>query len=257
MTPAEPAPANLDPANLDLDTLLGFRESTERISAFLHKRLKDHLQALSPLLSPSRVLGKHAGGRADEALADLTSKFHHAGASLPFLVPEIDDEAVSSLTTTIQLHPYEYVHEAQGAKASRNITMTAPVRWIVTYGTEYSLSQVRAQLAGEGERRPLPVRQFIVSALAFQTVLARGVAASNLLQDLRYTISIQPLPGWDQMPLAILSIDLPSFRPPDDLLLTATRLSGVPAFIELIHHDALASFADPLRKQIEALATPV
>ena len=67
-------PQESPPPILNLDELLGFREQTERISGFLHKRLKEHLTALSPLLAPGRVLGKHSGGResssrADEALA--------------------------------------------------------------------------------------------------------------------------------------------------------------------------------------------
>jgi hypothetical protein len=248
MTPAEPAPSNLD-----LDTLLGYRESTERIAAFLHKRLKDHLQALSPLLSPARVFGKQ-GGRADEAIAEVTKKFHEVRASLSFLIPEIDEDTITSLNAAVQLHPFEYTHEAQSTKGSRPVAMTAPVRWVASFGTEYSLAQVRAHLSSEGERRPLPVRQFIVSALAFQTVLSRSTAAASLLRDLRYSASTQSTPGWEAMPVSVLAIEIPSFRPPDELLLTATRLSGVPSFIELIQPEAIASFADPLRKQLEELA---
>ena len=44
------------PSIMNLEELLGFREITERISSFLHKRLKDHLATLSPLLAPGRVL---------------------------------------------------------------------------------------------------------------------------------------------------------------------------------------------------------
>jgi hypothetical protein len=51
--------------------------------------------------------------------------------------------------------------------------------------------------------------------------------------------------------MAVFNVALPSFRPADDLLLTAVRLSGVPAFIELIDTDALSSVEDPLRRQIE------
>src|SRR5690348_8591161 len=94
MTPQEsPTPS------LSLDELLGFREQTERISDFLFKRLKDHLAALSPLLAPSRVLGKHSGAResvsrADEALAVLTEKYQQVCGTLQFLKPEIDEETL-------------------------------------------------------------------------------------------------------------------------------------------------------------------
>jgi hypothetical protein len=54
--------------------------------------------------------------------------------------------------------------------------------------------------------------------------------------------------------MTVLSVPLPSFRPSDELLLTAVRISGVPAFIELIDINAVRSLEDPLRLRIEALA---
>jgi hypothetical protein len=40
---------------------------------------------------------------------------------------------------------------------------------------------------------------------------------------------------------------VPSYRPTDDLLIAATRFSGVPAFIELIDLDAVTTLPDPIR----------
>src|SRR5258708_3542897 len=112
-TPAPAAPRDLAPIILSLDDLAEFRGLTERISAFLHKRLKDHLAALSPLLAPGRVLGKHAGGResaprADEALAELAEKFKQVCGSLLFLKSELDEETLSAIGLTIQIQPFEY-----------------------------------------------------------------------------------------------------------------------------------------------------
>ncbi|HEY2012910.1 MAG TPA: hypothetical protein VGH38_05380 [Bryobacteraceae bacterium] len=244
---------------MDHDELLGFRETTERISGFLHKRLKEHLAALSPLLAPGRVFGKHAGGResaprADEALAELSEKYKQACGTLIFLKPELDEETLSGIVPTVQIHPYEYSLEVQGTKAARSVSMTSPVRWVLTYATEYSLSQMRHVLSGAGERRPQPVKQFVVNALALQVFLARSPGVSHLLRDLRYDIGVQSLPGMEGLPLSVFSVPVPSFRPPDDLLLTAIRLSGIPAFIELIDIDALNRVRDPLQAQIETLA---
>ena len=98
------------------------------------------------------------------------------------------------------------------------------------------------------------MRQFVVNALAFQVVLARNPSAAQLLGDLRYEISVKALPGMEKLPMTVLSIQLPSFRPADELLLTAVRISGVPAFIELIDINAVHNLEDPLRRRIEALA---
>jgi len=253
MTDPQPAPQIAN-----LDELLEFRETTERISGLLNKRLRDHLTTLTPLLAPGRVLGKFAGARdaaprADEALAELTEKYRQSCGSPFDLKPDLDEEALASIAASVRVYPYEYSYEARGVKAARKIAMTSPVRWVVSYQTEYSLSQIRGLTQAPSERQTQSIRQFVVNALAFQVVLARNTAVAHLLRDLRYAVSTEALPGLEKLPLAVFRFDLPSFRPPDELLLTATRLSGVPAFIELIDRAALREMADPLRRELEAL----
>jgi hypothetical protein len=85
-------------------------------------------------------------------------------------------------------------------------------------------------------------------------VLGRNPGVAQILKDLRYDVAVQPLEGLEKLPMVTLALPLPSFRPPDDLLLTAIRLSGVAGFIELIDHEACNKIDDPLRTQIEGLA---
>ena len=246
------------PDIVNLDELLAFRETTERITGFLTKRLKEHLATLSPLLAAGRVLGKHVGAReaaprADEAFAELAEKYKQV-AKFPFdLKPELDPEVVSAVRSGIQIYPYEYSYEAHGAKGSKRISMTSPIRWVVTYGSELSLAQMRDLLLGPGEHRSLPLLQAVVSALTFQVVLGRNANVAQVLKDLRYDIEVQALPDLEKLPLAVISVALPSFRPTDDMLLTAVNLSGVSAFIELIDTATVRSLVDPLRMQVESL----
>lgn len=246
------------PKIVSLDELLSFREATERVSDYLNKRLRDHLTALSPLLVPGRVLGKHVGvresaPRADEALAELAEKYKQVCGSLSGLKPDLDEEVLTSIGAAIQIYPFEYNYEAKSTRASRQISMTSPMRWVVTYGAAGSVSQMRTQLLNAADRRTAPVRQFVVNALAFQVTLGRSPGAVHLIKDLRYDIRTQALPGLEGLPFMTFGVQLPSFRPADDLLLTATRLSGVPAFIEVIDTDAVRCLEDPLRVQIQAL----
>jgi hypothetical protein len=250
---------NTAPSNLSLDELLEIRETTERVSAYLYRRVREHLATLAPILAPGRVLGKHVGSReaaarADETLNELAAKYKQTLGGSFNLKPDLDEEALAGIGSTIHVYPFEYTHEAKGAKASKTVAMTSPVRWVVTYGSEYSLSQFRTQMSTGGDRRVPPLRQFVVNALAFQVVLGRNPLVSQLFGDLRYEIEIAGLPGLEKLPLVNFSVPVPSFRPPDDLLLTATRLSGVPAFIELIEMEALNNIPDPLRLKIESLA---
>lgn len=236
----------------DLDQLLDFRDKTERISAFLTKRLKDHLAALSLVLEPKLVFGKYTGSRdsaplADEAFGQLKRKFSEASGPPFNFRGDLPEDALSASDGGIQIYPWEYTHEARGPKTTKEIAMTSPVRWVVTYASEYSPVQMQAS----GERRSESARNFVVNSLAFQLVLSRRALLTQLLKDLRYEITFEPLPGLGKLPMVVFNVALPSFRPADNLLLTAVRLSGVSAFIELIDTDALSSLEDPLRRQIE------
>jgi hypothetical protein len=243
---------------VSLDELLGFREATERVSGYLNKRLREQLNALSPLLLPGRVFGKHVGARetaprADEALAELTEKYKQVCVSLPGLEPELDEETLTAIPAAIATYPYEYNYEAKSPKTTRQIAMSSPLRWVAAYGTGGSLSQMRTQLLSPTDRRTTPARQFVVNVLAFQVTLGRSAGAALLLRDLRYEIRCEVIPGLEGLPFTTLGVQLPSFRPSDDLLLTATRLSGVAAFIEVIDPEALRAMDDPFRQQIATL----
>jgi len=247
------------PKITDLDGLLEYRDITERIAGFLNKRLKGHLGVLSSLLAPGRLLGKHVGARdsaaprADEALTELAEKFKQSCGTPFHLKPDLDEETLTSIGSKIEVYPYEYNYEAKSSKGGKRVSMTSPARWVVTYGSEHSLSQLRTVLSTPGDRRMQPIKQFVVNALTFQVTLGRNAPVAQLLNDLRYEISVQPLPGLENLPQVIIGMQVPSFRPPDDLLLTAIRLSGVASFIELIDTDAVKRMEDPLRQQIEGL----
>ena len=178
------------PPTMSLDELLDLRELTERISTFLHKRLKGHLATVSPLLGPGRVFGKYVGARepvarSDEAITQLAEKYKQVCGGTFDLKQELDESVLTSINGTIEVYPYEYSFEAKGAKSSKMVSMTSSVRWVVTYSSEYSLAQLRALMFGPGDRRSASVRQFVVNALAFQIVLGRNTGISQMLKDLQ------------------------------------------------------------------------
>jgi len=239
-----------------LDNLVELREKSEKLSQFLAGRLKTHLDTLYPLLAPKRIFGKHIGAkenvpRADEAYTQLADKYRES-AGAPFeLRSDLDEPALSAMEHGIEIYPWEYTHEVGG----KEITITSPVRWVVTYRSDYTLAQLRALVSTKGERKPLPLRQFVANAVAMQVVLARTPGMTGLLQDLAYDVRVESGPGLGKLPLVTVGCPIPSFRPPDDLILAATRFSGVPAFFELVDTEAALALENPLRSRIQAILT--
>jgi hypothetical protein len=127
------------------------------------------------------------------------------------------------------------------------------VRWVLTYGSGYALSQVRQAVSGKHERRSDHLRQFVVNALLMHLFFARYPGIAQLLADLRYQVHVDTCPGLGALPFVTVSASVPSFRPADSLILMATRFSGVSNFVEVIDVDAVHSMQDPLKPRFEEL----
>jgi hypothetical protein len=245
---------NVSAQTITLDQLVDLRAKTERLSEYLAGRLRAHLATLYPILSPRRTFGKYIGvketvPRADEAYAQLSQKYRDA-CGLPFdLRSDLDDQALSAMEFGLEIYPWEYTHDIGG----KSITITSPVRWIVMYKADYSPSQVRAILAGKGEKKTLALRQFVVNALATQIVVTRTPGVAALLEDLRYVPKIETAPGLAKLSVFTIGFPIPSFRPADELISSATKFSGVPAFIELVDTDGIAAINDPMREKVESV----
>ncbi len=206
------------------------------------------------------MFGKHIRGPvredvpgAEPALRKLGEKFNEI-CSKPFsLSPDLADNAVADLDGRLELYPWEYTHEAKDGNETKMVTVTSPIKSVLTYRSSYSLSQIKLAVAAKGDRRPDDMREFLVAALAIQSVLDRFPGIVRLLKDLRYDVQIEKNPGLGELPLVVINSCIPSFRPSDEVVLATTTLSGVPAFIELIDVDAIHQLQDPLSPRLEDL----
>jgi hypothetical protein len=244
--------------SLTFEQLADLRDKTEAISRYLEKQLKAYLETLRPLLAPRRLLGKYTGVKedvvgSDRAFTQLQEQYKGVCAK-PFALPqELDADPLSNIDNRLDLSPWEYTHQAQGERESKLITITSPVRWVLTYNSEYTPSQVTQTLASREQRRSDAMRQFVVNALVMHAMLAKFPGVVQLLTDLRYDVQTEKSPALGDLPLVTIRSCLPSFRPADSLMMTAIRFSGVPAFIELIDTEALSTLPDPLKLRIEKI----
>jgi len=242
--------------SLTFERLPELRTRTESVSLMLRDQLLAHLETLRPILSPERIFGRTPGAKAETPLADRClaqlQQSYRQLAARPFDLPaELDPYWLSLVGNRVALYPWEYTHQATAGREARTITLTSPVRWVMSFTSGYTLSQFRYAVAGGGERAPEHVRQFAVNALVMQLVFANTPGLAALFADLRYETQTLSSPELPKLPLTVLTSALGSFRPPDELILAATNFSGIPAFIELIDIDGLLGLRDPLRARIE------
>jgi len=244
--------------DITLDQLLDLRQRTERLSELLKDHLADYLSTLRPLLAPRRVLGKYAGAvgsiaREEEAFQQLGKRYDEVCGRFR-LSTGLEKDHLSAVDADLEIYPWEYTHEASGDDQSHPVTVTSPVRWILTYHSDYTLEQMRQVMADKAERRPQAVRSFVVHALAIDLVFGRNQGVSRILNELRYAVSTEYSSEFGKLPLTTLHAPLRSFLPADKLVLSSTRFSGVPAFIELIDMESIDELQDPLQVKLHEIA---
>ena len=244
-------------ATLSFETLPQARAKTEAAATFLEQKLQTYVDVLRPLMAPQRALGRFVGGKdavghAERAYKQLCEAFQ-AGCSSYGLSPSPPDEELANVDTTTVCYPWEYSHLVKDGQESKSLTLTSPVRWIITYKSSYSLHQFRQAVSGGGERTTRDVRQFVVNALAMVQLLKVFPKLTEVLADLHFRVVYEPLPGLGSLVFATIQACVTSQRPSDELLLMATRFSGVPAFIELIDLGSNHTFDDPLKSKFESL----
>ena len=247
------------PPTISIEQLGDLRAKTEAVAKSLRDHLMSSITTLQPLLAPAGMLGEHVrsgskddADHGDKAFDELKQRFSNA-AGKPFLLPKelkIDPIAVEG---RLELHPWEYTHTLSDPGGDKAITITCPLRWILVYRSGYSPSELRKLMLAKENRRAEDVRQFLTSAIALDMMLEQQPGIVQLLSELRYEIKVGTASGFGSLPLVTIAACLPSFRPSDDLIRTATQFSGVAAFIELLDLDAISRIKDPVKERIEAI----
>ena len=159
-------------SSLTIKQLAIFREKTETASKILDSHLKSYLDTIKPLLAPRRVLGRHVVPReeiniSDRMLSQLKQQYGQVVSQPPFgLAMEFPEQTLAHLDNLPMVYAWEYRHTAKSATAEKVLTITSPVRWILTYETGAAPTLVRQMLEGKAERRTETLKQFVVNTLA-------------------------------------------------------------------------------------------
>ncbi|MBI1358634.1 MAG: hypothetical protein GC160_30235 [Acidobacteria bacterium] len=244
--------------SMTFDELFELRERTEVISQFLEKELTETLATLWPLLAAKRVFGQYISPRetvkaADEAFSELETRFNEVRSTPYGLMSEMAKQDVASAAGGMVLSPWQYPYVVGEAEASKTVQVTSPNKWYFTYKSEYTLPQISQALREKQDLWPGPTREFVVNALAMDMVLARSPGLVRILESLGFKVVIETNRTMGKLPLVTIESNLRAALPPDELLLKATRFSGVSAFHELIDAAAIEEYENPFVTRLQAL----
>src|SRR5262245_45551126 len=122
--------------SLNVEQLLHLHTLTKEVSKFCQKHLRGYLDTIALLFRPRRILGeaiegaeRESVGGSDRTLAELRELYKRV-ASRPFdLRPELNTP-IESISTQMQVHEWEYIHDTKTDRGWQPIKVTSPLTWV-------------------------------------------------------------------------------------------------------------------------------
>ena len=250
---SEPAEAV---SSLTHEQLPRLHNLTAEIQKICRGQLRTYLDALAPLFRPRRVLGDRMEGAgkesvvgADQTFAELKEIYFKA-CGRPFDLRKELNSPLESVGTQIALSEWEYLYNVRTERESRSITVVSPLTWVLGYPATYSLSMLRQVVAGKQERDAEGVRSFVLRSCLMHLQFTKLPDLKALFEGFRFRVEVRKSPQLGELPLMTVSAPIRTVRPADDLLLTATGLSGRTVFEEVADDYQAAHIEDPLQAQV-------
>ena len=245
--------------SLNVDQLLHLHTLTKDVSKFCQKQLRTYLETIALLFRPRRMLGdamegteRESAGSSDRTVTELRDLYRRIAVRHFDLRPELT-LPLESVSTQFQLYEWEYLHHTKTDRGIRDIRVTSPLTWVVSYSSTYSLAMLRQVLAGHEERNSESVRAFVLRACLMHLHCAKFPAIADLLAGLRYKVEVRRSPELGELPLVTISAPLSTMRPPDNLVTVASGLAGGTTFAEVLDVETVRNLRDPLREEIAAI----
>jgi hypothetical protein len=241
---------------MDIGELLRQRKLTRAIGRLFRKEVEAYLQSLAPLLNPRSVFGPHVQGgarsssaSADKALDELRSRYEKIHATKPFNLRKQFDIPFTLLSATPDISPMTYRHVAKGADGEKAVTVISPLRWVVSF-EGFGPNRLRELLAGATGDGPT-LQHTVLHSLLLSITLERKPELSALFEALRFPLSVEQHDEFGPLPQVVVSSPLTTYRPPDDIIIESTEISGTSEFEEIADPEQLDSLIDPLRDKIQ------
>jgi hypothetical protein len=238
-----------------LQGLRTLRKVTRSIADALRAELKEYLTTVSLLLRPRTVLGDYIESSikgevkgAEVAFRDLRARYEAVAGGRPYGLSKELGHPIEIISSTPELTPLEYPYAAKSGGESKTVTVTQPLKWVLSYSglTPTQLRELlTAKMPDVGQ-----VKELLVHSLVLDTVLARQPGLLRVFEALRFPIVTEKLPGLGDLPVPCITSSVRTVRPSDDVIIESTEISGLNAFEEVVNLDDIRDMTDPFRDRL-------
>lgn len=247
-------------ADYSTQRMLTLRRITRSMADVLRQHLKEYLSTVSPLLRPKSVFGDYIQGGAkelvrgaDSAFKELQALYEVAASTKPFEFPRELRPPVEILTSALEITPMEYRYEAKTQLESKVVTVSSPFRWVLSY-SGFTPPKL-AELLPDPGKYSSELQTFILHSLALNVVMSRQQGVARMLDALHYPVTSEQLSVLSGLPSICISSCVSTVRPPDDVIIESTEVSGTEAFEEVVNLEDLKKNREPLKEELISLVS--
>jgi hypothetical protein len=239
--------------------MLVLRKLTRAIADLLRAQVKDYLSTLAAMFRPASALagflqmpGKEPAPGADRAFKDLQTLYEGLAGKKPFhLLGELK-QPLEVASSVVELAPVEYVYVAKDESSSKIVTVTSPLKWVLTYAG-FAPRRLK-ELFADKDQGGKNLQQAVLHYLMLHVVVSRQGGVTRLLEGLHFPVSSERWPDFGDLPIPCIGSPITTLRPPDAVIIESTEISGMDAFEEVINLDDIVQLRDPLQKRLLELA---
>ncbi len=242
-----------------IQRFLKLRKLTRAIADLLRGQLTDYLATVRPMFLPRNILGEYVQGGAKDSVRgaekvylQLQSLYASVASAKPYNLVQELRPPIQIESPSLEITPVEYSHIVTGDGQSKTINVTSPFKWVLTYAG-FPPAKLQALLT-DRNRVDEETHRFVLHYAALRMALAVHPGLPRLFDGLGFPISSGRAPEFGELPLTYISSRISSIRPPDELIIESTEISGQDAFEEIVNLDDLRNLGDPTHTQLLELA---
>jgi hypothetical protein len=240
----------------DLTRLIALRKLTTALSEYFSAQISQHLTHLAPLLNPRLLLGELIRGEkftakgGESFYQELAALYQSIAPARPFnatleLKPPLDIFGI-----TPEIVPASYSYVPQGG--SKPITIRSPLKWVLSY-KDLSPNRLQELIVLHQRSGGLELRSALLHYLVLYLISNKPTGISAVMRSLGYPFAHSTVPEFGKLPLTFVCSPVSSLRPPDEVIVMNTELSGTDTFDEVVNLDELLALADPVQAEIRRL----
>jgi len=242
--------------------MLALRKLTRAVADHLTQQLRSHLATLAPLINPRNVFGLHlrsttkqsVKGEA-EAFEQLKRLYLPLAGSAPFNLRKDLESPLDIVNILPEIVPVEYAYEIQDAGQNKTITITSPLKWVLTFSGN-GPKRLKELLAQQKSIVGSDLQQCVLNYLVMHVTLQSRPGVTKLLEALRFPITAGKMEEFGDLPVTYIECPVTTGRPSNEVIIQSTEISGTPAFEEVVSPDVVTGIRDPFKEQLLALAAP-